>query len=39
VIAAVHGHALGTGVALVGSCDLVVCAESAHFGTPEVGVG
>ena len=39
VIAAVHGHALGTGVALVGSCDLVVCGETAHFGTPEVGVG
>jgi enoyl-CoA hydratase len=39
VIAAVHGHALGTGVALVGSCDLVICGESAHFGTPEVGVG
>lgn len=39
VIAAVHGSALGTGVALAGSCDLVVCAESARFGTPEVGVG
>lgn len=38
-IAAVHGHALGTGVALAGSCDLVVCGESARFGTPEVGVG
>jgi enoyl-CoA hydratase len=39
VIAAVHGHALGTGVALAGSCDMVICGESAHFGTPEVGVG
>jgi enoyl-CoA hydratase len=39
VIAAVHGYALGTGVALAGSCDLVICGESAHFGTPEVGVG
>jgi enoyl-CoA hydratase len=38
-IAAVHGYALGTGVALAGSCDLVVCGESAHFGCPEVGVG
>lgn len=38
-IAAVHGHALGTGVALAACCDLVVCGESAHFGTPEVGVG
>jgi enoyl-CoA hydratase len=39
VIAAVHGHALGTGVAIAGSCDLVVCANSAHFGVPEVSVG
>jgi enoyl-CoA hydratase len=39
VIAAVHGYAVGTGVALAGSCDLVICGESAHFGTPEVGVG
>ena len=39
VIAAVHGSALGTGVALAGSCDLVICSESARFGTPEVGVG
>lgn len=38
-IAAVHGHALGTGVALAASCDLVICGESAQFGTPEVGVG
>jgi enoyl-CoA hydratase len=38
-IAAVHGYALGTGVALAGSCDLVICGESAYFGTPEVGVG
>jgi enoyl-CoA hydratase len=39
VIASVHGYALGTGVALVGSCDLVICGEGAYFGTPEVGVG
>ena len=39
VIAAVHGSALGTGVALAGSCDIVICSESARFGTPEVGVG
>ena len=39
VIAAVHGYAVGTGVALAGSCDLVICGESARFGTPEVGVG
>ena len=39
VIAAVHGSALGTGLALAGSCDLVVCGESARFGVPEVSVG
>jgi enoyl-CoA hydratase len=39
VIAAVHGSALGTGVAIAGSCDIVICAENARFGTPEVGVG
>lgn len=39
VIASVHGHALGTGLALAGSCDLVVAAEGAMFGVPEVGVG
>jgi enoyl-CoA hydratase len=38
-IAAVQGFAVGTGVALAGSCDLVVCGASAHFGVPEVGVG
>lgn len=39
VIAAVRGAALGTGVALAGSCDLVLCAPSAIFGAPEVSVG
>lgn len=36
VIAQVHGYCLGVGVELVGCCDLVVCAESARFGMPEV---
>lgn len=39
VIAAVHGVALGTGLALAASCDLVVAAEGAQFGLPEVAVG
>jgi enoyl-CoA hydratase len=39
VIAAVHGAAAGTGAAIAGSCDLVVCAESARIAVPEVGVG
>ena len=39
VIAAVHGVAVGTGLAIAASCDLVVAAEGARFGLPEVGVG
>lgn len=35
LIAAVNGPALGTGLALVGACDLVLAAESATFGSPE----
>ena len=36
VIAAVEGFALGGGFEIVLSCDLVVAAESARFGLPEV---
>ncbi|ONH22832.1 enoyl-CoA hydratase-related protein [Pseudofrankia asymbiotica] len=39
VIAAVRGVAVGTGVALAGSCDLVVAGESARFSLPEIQVG
>jgi enoyl-CoA hydratase len=39
VIAAVHGVAVGTGLALAASCDLVVAAEGARFSLPEIGVG
>ncbi len=39
VIGAVQGAAVGTGLALAASCDFVVAAENARFGTPEVGVG
>jgi enoyl-CoA hydratase len=39
VIAAVHGSALGTGVAIAASCDFVVADENARFGLPEIGVG
>ena len=38
-VAAVHGAALGTGMVIAACCDVVVCAESAFFGAPEVGVG
>lgn len=39
VIAAVHGYALGAGCEFALGCDLVVAAESAQFGFPEVAVG
>ncbi|WP_307827939.1 enoyl-CoA hydratase/isomerase family protein [Nocardioides sp. SYSU D00038] len=39
VIAAVHGYALGAGAEFALCCDLVVAAEDASFGFPEVGVG
>ncbi len=38
-IAAVNGVALGAGLTLVNSCDLAIAAESATFGTPEIGFG
>ena len=39
VIAAVHGFCLGGGVGLAGSADLVVAAQDATFGLPEVNRG
>ncbi|MBA2768552.1 MAG: enoyl-CoA hydratase/isomerase family protein [Sporichthyaceae bacterium] len=39
VIAAVHGFALGGGLELALSCDLIVCDETAVLGLPEVTVG
>ena len=39
VIAAVHGVAVGTGLAIAASCDLVVAAEGSRFALPEVNVG
>ena len=39
VIGAVHGVALGTGLAIAASCDFVVAAEDAKFGLPELTVG
>jgi enoyl-CoA hydratase/carnithine racemase len=38
-IAAVHGYALGGGLELALSCDLIVADESAILGLPEVSVG
>jgi len=39
VIGAVHGAALGTGLAIAASCDFVVAARDARFGLPELTVG
>ena len=39
IVAAVNGHALAGGFGLAMGCDLVVAAESATFGTPEINVG
>jgi enoyl-CoA hydratase len=39
VIGAIHGAAFGTGLAIAASCDLVVAAEGALLGVPEVSVG
>lgn len=39
VIAAVHGYALGAGCGLALGSDLVVAAESARFGYPELRAG
>jgi len=39
VIAAVHGRALAGGCGLAMACDLIVAADSASFGYPEVKIG
>jgi enoyl-CoA hydratase len=39
VIAAVNGAALGGGMVMVSVCDIVVAADSARFGLPEINVG
>lgn len=39
VIAAVNGPALGAGLGIVASCDIIVASDNAVFGLPEVDVG
>src|SRR5262249_43487642 len=39
IVAAVMGRALGGGAGIATACDVVLAAESAHFGYPEVKIG
>ncbi len=39
VVAAVHGYCLGGGIGLVGNADVVIAADDATFGLPEVDRG
>lgn len=39
VIAAINGPALGAGLGLAASCDILLCSENASLGLPEVDVG
>jgi enoyl-CoA hydratase len=39
VVAAVNGPALGAGLIVVASCDIVIASERASFGLPEIDVG
>ncbi len=39
VVAACHGFVLGGGIGLAGSCDIIVAADDASFGLPEIDRG
>jgi len=39
VIGAINGPALGAGLALAACCDILIAAEGASFGAPEINVG
>jgi crotonobetainyl-CoA hydratase len=39
IIGAVHGYALGGGLEIALACDILVAADNARFGLPEIHVG
>lgn len=39
VIAAINGNALGSGLAIVASADILICSDKGTIGAPEVDVG
>lgn len=39
VIAAINGAALGAGLAIAASCDILIASENAALGLPEINVG
>jgi enoyl-CoA hydratase len=39
IVARVNGHALAGGFGLMLACDLVIAAEDAEMGTPEINIG
>jgi enoyl-CoA hydratase len=39
VIAAINGSALGAGLAIAASCDLLIAADNTSLGLPEINVG
>jgi enoyl-CoA hydratase/carnithine racemase len=39
IVARVNGHALAGGLGLMLACDVVVAADHAEFGTPEINLG
>jgi len=39
IVGRINGHALAGGMGLASSCDILVAADNATFGTPEINVG